>query len=85
MSQTYQAKAAHTSLPFAVLSLFVCNTRLWGRIIGTAVPLMPMPSAGESNNLEFVYGAGDISPTLREGHHGIFNVHQPLLADGTPV
>ena len=30
-------------------------------------------------------GADDSSPTFHEGHHGVFSVHQRMLADGTPV
>ena len=30
---------------------------------------------GEGKNLEFDKGTGDCSPTLPEGHRGIFNVH----------
>ena len=49
-----------------------------------SVPLMQLPSAGYGRNLEFSHGAGDSSPTLREAHHGIFNVHQLMSADATP-
>ena len=35
--------------------------------------------------LEFVDGAGASSPTLGEGNRGIFNIHQQMLADGTPI
>ena len=44
-----------------------------------------VPSAGWSKNFEFGHGADDSLPTLREIHHGIFNVHRLMLADGTPV
>jgi len=44
-----------------------------------------LPSSSWGRNLEFVNGAGNSSPTLREGHHAIFNVHQLMPADGTPV
>ena len=39
----------------------------------------------QGGNLEFVEGAGDSSLALCEGHRGIFNVHQLMPADGTPV
>ena len=35
--------------------------------------------------LEFVHSAGDSLPTICEGEHGIFNVHQQTPAEGTPV
>ena len=49
-----------------------------------------VPHVGESRNVEFVNGTSDSSPTLREGHCGIFQVyvHQcrwDLLADGMPA
>ena len=44
-----------------------------------------MPSAGSGRNFKFVHGAGDGSAILREGHHGIFNVQQQMLANGAPV
>ena len=34
--------------------------------------------------LEFGHGAGDSSPTLREGHREIFNIAELMPADGTP-
>jgi len=40
-------------------------------------------SGSQGKNLECVHGAGDHSPT-HEGHHGIFNVHRVMPADGTP-
>ena len=53
--------------------------------LGAASPLMQsVPSAGLGQVFGFVQGAGDSSPTLREGHHVIFNVNQIMLADGTP-
>ena len=51
---------------------------------GAAVPLMKCPHGGWSSNLEFVDGAVDRSPALRERHRGIFNVHQLMLGDGIP-
>ena len=35
-------------------------------------------------NLKLVQGAGDSSPTFRQGHCGICNVQQLMLADGMP-
>ena len=69
-----------------MLYLFVCSTRLRGSVIGWGhiCAFAAVPSAGYGRNLWFVQGAGDESPTLREGHRGIFNVHQRMLADGTP-
>ena len=47
---------------------------------------LPMPSQHSyARNFELGHGAGDSSPTLREGHCGVFNVHQVIPADGTPV
>ena len=43
-----------------------------------------LPSSSLGRNLEFVHGAGDGSPNIHEGHHGIFDVHQLMLANGTP-
>ena len=42
------------------------------------------PAVSYGRNLEFAQRAGDSSPTLGEGHLGIFNVHRLILADGTP-
>ena len=42
-------------------------------------------TGSQGMNLEFVCGAGDSSPTLHEGHRGIFHVHQLMLSDGAPV
>ena len=39
---------------------------------------------GHKFGTSFGHGAGDSSPTLREGHCGIFNIHQLMLADRTP-
>ena len=52
---------------------------------GTAVALMQRPLLVRAGILQFVHGAGDSLPALREGHHGVFNAHQLLPADGTPV
>ena len=50
---------------------------------GAVVPLMQsVPSAGWGKNLEFANGAVDsCSSPLHEGHDGIFNVHQQIVAD----
>ena len=34
--------------------------------------------------MELGQGSGNSSPTLCEGHRGIFNMHQLMLADRTP-
>ena len=47
--------------------------------------LNPSPSSSQSRNLEFFHGANDSSPSLREGHRGLFYIHQLMPADGTPV
>lgn len=49
------------------------------------MPLMQYPIVSYGGNFEFVQGAGNRSPPLREGHDGIFNIHQLIPADGTPV
>ena len=46
---------------------------------------LPLPSQYSVRaGIYFVHGAGDNSPTLREGHHWIFNIHKLLRDDGTP-
>ena len=41
-------------------------------------------SNGSLGSNLFVHGARDSSPSIRERHHGIFNVNQLPLTDGTP-
>ena len=41
-------------------------------------------SESQGRNLGFGYGAGDSTPTLCEGHCGIFNGNELMPADGTP-
>ena len=49
---------------------------------GVAVPLMKWPLSVRVGIFEFGQGPGDSSPPL---HKGIFNVHQLMPADETPV
>jgi len=49
-----------------------------------AVLLMQCPLLVRAGIYKFVHGPGDISHSLREGHHGIFNSHQLMQADRTP-
>ena len=65
----------------------LCSTRLQGSIIGRGrgYAADALPSAGSGRNFEFGHGAGDSLPTLRDGHHGIFDVHKLMLADGPSV
>ena len=56
----------------------VCSTRLWGSIIGCAADAVP--SAGSGTDLSFDQGGGNNSPTLHEGHPGIFEVHEQISA-----
>ena len=43
-----------------------------------------LPRISLGKNLQFARSAGDRSPTLCEEHCVIFQVHQLMLADGTP-
>ena len=45
----------------------------------------PFPSSSQGRDLEFARGADDSSLTLREGHLGIFSIHQLLPKDGFNV
>ena len=42
-------------------------------------------SGSHGRNLESDHCTGNSLPTICEGHHVIFNVHQLMPADGTPV
>ena len=62
-----------------------CQIALMARITLSGLPLPSQWTSGsQGRNLELIQGAGDNSPTLRERHRGIFNVHRLMLADGTP-
>ena len=43
-----------------------------------------LPSSSYHRNLEFGHDVGNTSPILHEGHHGIFSIHQLMLANGPP-
>ena len=66
-------------------SSLVCHTKLWGSITGQGhgCAADAVPSVGYDRNLEVVQSAADNSPTIHEGRHGMFNVHQIIPADWT--
>ena len=69
--------------------LFVCvQHKVWVPCAAESQPSAVQPSSlllARTGIWNLFHGAGDSSHTLQQGHCGIYNVHQRMLADGTPV
>ena len=52
---------------------------------GMAASVIQHPLLARAGIWNFVHGAGDGFPTLHGGHHGMFNAHKGMLADGIPI
>ena len=52
---------------------------------GISVPLMQCPLLVVEGIWNFCHGVDESSTAIHEGHYGIINVHQQMLAEGKPI
>ena len=76
--------AAPSSLTATIIPPFLCG-QPGGSVAQVIMNWLARPDVQLEQEFGIGHGAGDCLPTLHNGHHGIYNVQQRMLAYRTPI